>query len=126
VSGGNVVDVRWQKSSDHAAGYGFRTLIKTGPKSVEYFGHQDPAMAAVKAGDVVEPGQLIGQVGNPTNGLSTAPHLHFDRRVDGAFQPVDFSVENSPVLPEATLRHGFDEVRAGTPLGIHAGYDFSY
>jgi murein DD-endopeptidase MepM/ murein hydrolase activator NlpD len=40
---------------------------------------------AVRPGDRVEPGQLLGRVGS--TGLSTGAHLHWELRVNGV--PVD-------------------------------------
>lgn len=46
-----------------------------------YSGYYHMSEVMVKPGDVVEPGQTIGQVG--TTGLSTGNHLHWDLLVDG-------------------------------------------
>ena len=42
----------------------------------------------VKVGDMVEEGQLIGLSGN--TGLSTAPHLHWEMRLNGEAVSPDF------------------------------------
>lgn len=57
----------WSVKIDH--GYGFRTV----------YGHM--SRFAVKSGDVVKRGQIIGYVGN--TGKSTAPHLHYEVHVNG-------------------------------------------
>lgn len=46
------------------------------------YGHCE--RAAVAVGERVEPGRVIAYVGS--KGSSTAPHLHFEVRTDGAFQ----------------------------------------
>ena len=69
--------------------------------------HCDPNYI-VEVGQEVKQGQVIGQVGpkivygvpgniyfdddgNPTNGATTGPHLHFGVRIDGEYQnPLDF------------------------------------
>ncbi len=48
----------------------------------------------VEAGEVVQPGQLIGLIGN--TGRSTGPHLHFEVDIQG-----------TPVNPETWLRRAF-------------------
>ena len=57
--------------------YGFRTL----------YGHLNKV--AVKKGDVVRKGDLIGYTGN--TGLSSGPHLHYEiRHLQAATQPLNF------------------------------------
>ncbi len=64
---GSVSYGRWIEI-DHGAGYTTR------------YAHLSVQRVAV--GDVVSPGQLIGNVG--TTGGSTGPHLHFEERLNGA------------------------------------------
>lgn len=45
------------------------------------YAHMQHGSAAVKEGDPVKVGQLLGLVG--TTGMSTGPHLHFEIRLDG-------------------------------------------
>ena len=57
--------------------YGFRTL----------YGHMKKV--AVKKGDIVKKGDLIGYTGN--SGLSSGPHLHYEVRfIQAAIQPLNF------------------------------------
>lgn len=73
-----------------AGAYGYRTIVRS-PQGVEFwFCHQNSI--TVSAGDVVEPGQVIGEVG--ATGNVTGPHLHLEIR-PGPQNPVD---------PEEALR----------------------
>lgn len=57
--------------------YGFRTL----------YGHMKKV--AVKKGDIIRKGDLIGYTGN--SGLSSGPHLHYEVRfIQAAIQPLNF------------------------------------
>ena len=47
------------------------------------YGHMIPGSATVSVGDVVELGQIIGEVGN--SGVSTGAHLHLGSKWDGRF-----------------------------------------
>lgn len=64
-------------------GYGLCTVIDHGSGLGTLYGHQ--SVLAVKPGDVVKRGQVIGFVGS--TGRSTGPHLHWEVRQFG--QPVD-------------------------------------
>ncbi len=64
-------------------GYGNTVVIDHGGAVATLYAHQ--SRVAVSAGDAVRRGQGVGAVGS--TGLSTAPHLHFEVRVDGT--PVD-------------------------------------
>jgi murein DD-endopeptidase MepM/ murein hydrolase activator NlpD len=63
---------------DH--GYGYETL----------YGHLSKVI--IKKGDKVTKGQIIGLVGS--TGTSTAPHCHYEVRVNGvAVNPVDYVLD---------------------------------
>jgi len=66
---GGVVTFAGQQS-----GYGNIVQIKYWDGTVSYYGHMNSM--AVKQGDAVKPGQLVGQLGN--TGQSTGPHLHLE------------------------------------------------
>lgn len=50
-------------------------LLDIGNKQYVYYAHLIPKSIKVKRGDMVQKGQVLGQVGN--SGNSDAPHLHF-------------------------------------------------
>lgn len=75
-------------TASYLSGYGNTVMIDHGAGIVTLYGHQ--SRMAVKRGDVVAQGELIGYVGS--TGYSTGPHLHFEVRVHG-----------SPVNPLAWL-----------------------
>ncbi|MBW3575637.1 MAG: M23 family metallopeptidase, partial [Actinobacteria bacterium] len=64
-------------------GYGNAVLVDHGGSIATLYAHQ--SRLAVSAGEPVRRGQAVGSVGS--TGLSTAPHLHFEVRLDGT--PVD-------------------------------------
>lgn len=63
--------------------YGNQTILDFGGNRSLMFGHQQ--RFAVKPGQMVKAGQLIGYVGS--TGWSTGPHLHFETWLNG--QPVN-------------------------------------
>ena len=64
-------------------GYGTTVIVDHGGALATLYAHQ--SRLGVEAGDRVRRGQAVGAVGS--TGLSTAPHLHFEVRVEGT--PVD-------------------------------------
>jgi murein DD-endopeptidase MepM/ murein hydrolase activator NlpD len=60
-------------------GYGTYAMIDHGGGCLTLYGHMSGL--AIKCGDAVKKGQVIGYVGN--TGFSTGPHLHFEIRIDG-------------------------------------------
>lgn len=64
-------------------GYGNAVVIDHGHSLATLYGHQ--SAMAVRPGDIVKRGDVIGYVGS--TGLSTGPHLHFETRVKG--MPID-------------------------------------
>ncbi len=77
AGGGRVV------RAESSSGYGNMVVIDHGGGLESRYAHL--AGFSVKAGDLVQPGDVVGQVGS--TGRVTGPHLHFEVRRDG--QPVD-------------------------------------
>lgn len=75
----------------HAGRLGnYGNLVVIQSDNVEhYYAHQQPASLRVAVGQQVPTGYVVGAVGS--TGRSTAPHLHFEVRVDGSsIDPVPF------------------------------------
>ncbi len=72
---------------------GLVTIINHGRGVYTGYWHQQNIF--VEPGDVVEAGQLIGEIGN--TGLSTAPHLHWEMHVNGIpVEPLQWVREVKP------------------------------
>ena len=67
------------KSAGWQGGYGNATVIDHGGGMATLYGHQ--SSFAVRAGQRVNAGDIIGYVGSTGN--STGPHLHFEVRING-------------------------------------------
>ena len=92
---GVVIDAKWW------GGYGRWVRIAHGAAWETGYGHM--SSIAVKPGDHVVQGQIIGYVG--TTGRSTGPHLHFEVWKD--HHPID---PKSAKVPESNLLQGGDLV----------------
>jgi murein DD-endopeptidase MepM/ murein hydrolase activator NlpD len=77
--------------AEERGGYGLTVVIDHGNQLATLYGHL--SALAVRAGDVVARGQVIGGVGS--TGLATGPHCHWEVRVLGL--PVD----GTPYLSKA-------------------------
>ena len=73
---GEIIIAGW------VSGYGNTVVIDHGDGVSTLYGHQ--SKLAVRVGDQVSRGQIIGYVGS--TGYSTGPHLHFEVRVKGQVQ----------------------------------------
>lgn len=75
AANGTVVRAGW------AGGYGNMVELRHRNGITTRYAHLREITAGVRAGRAVSQGDLVGKVG--TTGTSTAPHLHYEFRVDG-------------------------------------------
>jgi murein DD-endopeptidase MepM/ murein hydrolase activator NlpD len=81
--------------SEWAGGYGNLIELNHGRGIQTRYGHL--TRSAVRAGERVKRGQLIGYMGS--TGRSTGSHLHYEVRIDGkAVNPIPFMEANDMVL----------------------------
>ena len=86
-----------------------------------YYAHLQ--RAALTGTSVVEPGEVLGYVGNTGNARTTAPHLHFGIYAGGAIDPLPFieADQDTPPAPDIVLPLGA-LARVRTPqLPLHDG-----
>ena len=76
TTGDGTVEFLGKKS-----GYGNVIIVRHGQKYETLYGHLSRFRSGLRAGSKVKMGQVIGYVG--ATGLATAPHLHYEFRVNG-------------------------------------------
>jgi hypothetical protein len=84
-------------------------LVDHGAGTTTGYAHLSRFAPGIKPGDKVEARQLVGFVGS--TGRSTAPHLHFSLKKNGAFvDPLTLKMDGERVLPPSE-REGFEALR---------------
>jgi murein DD-endopeptidase MepM/ murein hydrolase activator NlpD len=81
-----------------------------------------PGSVAVKEGDVVTTGQLLGKLGSTGN--STAPHLHFglgDEPDILSSNSIPFVIDRYKYVGTADVNTVIDAFTTGAPLGLVPG-----
>ena len=86
ATGAGVIEKIIKKKS----GYGTHIIINHGYGYQSLYAHM--GSVSVKKGEKVSRGQIIGTVGN--TGTSTAPHLHYEVRINNkAVNPIDYCMD---------------------------------
>lgn len=83
-----VSDTGVDDPSGNSGGLGYSVVVTDGVYST-YYGHLRRGSASGLNGQSVSAGTKIGEIGS--TGASTAAHLHFELRVNGARQPAVFN-----------------------------------
>jgi hypothetical protein len=97
-SGKLAIDLTWQNAG------GNHVVVDIGFGLYAFYAHMRPGSVAVKEGDIVAAGQLLGHVGN--TGSSTEPHLHFhiiDRPQFLSGQGVPYEFANFSASPRIDI-----------------------
>ena len=98
AASGVVITAEW-----HTGGYGNLVEIEHSDGSITLYAHNNRIL--VNAGDQVEGGQLIAEMGS--TGFSTGPHLHFEVHLpeEGSVNPLAYLPESglSARLPRASV-----------------------
>lgn len=94
-------------------GYGNYVIIQHSDGNFTLYAHLDANSITVKAGDVVDQGQVIAKMG--TSGNSTGPHLHFEVRIgtnnsSSVVDPLDYVDLDNPRPNESYGSIDFDQL----------------
>jgi hypothetical protein len=87
LTSGKVTVADWQNPNDQNSGLGWRVWITDDKGNRTGYGHMDPS-STPPIGAVINRGDKLGVYANPTNGSSTAPHVHV-QSYDRFGNPVD-------------------------------------
>lgn len=83
-------------------GYGNVIILQHGKRYTTLYGHLSRFRPGLRVGSSVSRGQIIGYVGH--SGLATAPHLHYEFRVDGQHvNPVTATIARADSLSKAEI-----------------------
>jgi murein DD-endopeptidase MepM/ murein hydrolase activator NlpD len=83
-------------------GYGRIIILKHGSQYTTLYAHMSKYRSGVKVGSRVKQGQVIGYVG--ATGLATAPHLHYEFRINGVHKnPITVALPRANPLPRSVI-----------------------
>jgi hypothetical protein len=123
VRDGTVDVVGWVNPDNQNQGIGYRVRIDTGDGYTDSYGHLTPDSAPPVGTTVVAGETIIGTMGNPSNGVTTGPHVHVERRETSSGATVDPGIE-SPFLGPSDITSGYQVVDEGLRGGsAHSGVD---
>ncbi|MBX3704257.1 MAG: M23 family metallopeptidase [Steroidobacteraceae bacterium] len=93
---GRVVSREWN------GGYGNAVVLAHAGGVTTLYGHMSRFAGGLSVGDRVAQGQVIGYVG--ATGLATAPHVHYEYRVNGVHQnPARVTVPKADPIPASLM-----------------------
>ena len=93
---GRVVSRGW------SGGYGNAVVLAHAGGITTLYGHMSRFASGLSAGDRVAQGEVIGYVGK--TGLATAPHVHYEYRVNGAHKnPARVTVPKADPIPASLM-----------------------
>lgn len=114
-----------QGSNSCNGGYGNYVIIQHSDGNYTLYAHLHTNTITVKAGDIVEQGQVIAKIGSTGN--STGPHLHFEVRLgeNSSAARVDPLVFVNPDKPRSSSS-SFDEIKKFVEQweGVGCGDDY--
>jgi hypothetical protein len=122
LSSGKVTTSGWQYPDAHDQGLGWRVWVTDGQGGRLGYGHMDPS-STPPVGTAIAPGDYLGVYANPTNGLSTGPHVHVQAydRFGNPMDPGTASPLTNGVI--RTPYNGQDVMNPGKP---HNGVDWVF
>lgn len=92
------------------SGYGNTLILQHGQKYQTLYAHLSKFGKDIRQGKPVKQGQIVAYVG--TTGLSTAPHLHYEFKVNGAVRnPVTVQLPNADPVPQAERARFLSQTR---------------
>lgn len=98
-------------TAGRSGGYGNLVEVRHNGSTTTRYAHLSSFARGVRAGTRVEQGEIIGYVG--ASGLATAPHLHYELRINGrAVNPVRRQQTTPGVPVPAARRDAFERERA--------------
>jgi RHS repeat-associated protein len=118
---GTVFRSGWQDVNDHSKGMGWRTSIDRGDGYYDQYGHLEPS-STLPQGTEVNEGDMIGRMADPTNGYSTAPHVHIETRNSITGEAADPETK-SPFAGASQTTSQFGDQEDGLRNSPHSGVD---